>query len=87
MTEDMLESEIKAMSILGNSEEASSLRTKMQMSSLVSDMEAFKVSVEIILSLSLSYLKIRLTFSFDVVCTVGGSREVMVRIVYYPRRL
>ncbi len=44
MTEDMMWEHQKVLSGLGTSEEAALIRAKMQSSSLLSDMQAFKVS-------------------------------------------
>ena len=43
MTEDMLTEQANILSRLGTSEEAAKVRAKMQSSSLISDMQAFKV--------------------------------------------
>ena len=43
MTEDMLTEQANVLSRLGTSEEAARVRAKMQSSSLLSDMQAFKV--------------------------------------------
>ena len=45
MTEDMLTEQANVLSRLGTSEEAARVRAKMQSSSLLSDMQAFKVGV------------------------------------------
>ena len=44
MTEDMLWEQEKVLARLGTTEEAAQVRAKMQSSSLISDMQAFKVS-------------------------------------------
>ena len=43
MTEDMLWEQEKVLARLGTTEEAAQVRAKMQSSSLISDMQAFKV--------------------------------------------
>ena len=45
MTEDMIREQERVLSRLGTSEGAAILRAKMQSSSLVSDMQAFKVTM------------------------------------------
>ncbi len=45
MTEDMFTEQANVLSRLGTSEEAAKVRAKMQSSSLLSDMQAFKVSL------------------------------------------
>lgn len=43
MTEDMIQEQQEVLANLGTSEEAAKVRAKMQSSSLLSDMQAFKV--------------------------------------------
>ena len=45
MTEDMMLEQASVLANLGTSEEAAMVRAKMQSSSLISDMEAFKVTL------------------------------------------
>lgn len=45
MTEDMLWEQERVLARLGTSEEAARVRAKMQSSSLISDMQAFKACV------------------------------------------
>lgn len=46
MTEDMLWEQAAVLAKLGTSEEAARVRAKMQSTSLLSDMQAFKVNVQ-----------------------------------------